>query len=377
MPADTHSEEVFISYTQESVEHSERVLQLSNRLRSEGVDCVLDQYETSPPEGWPRWMDKKIRDAKYVLVVCTEAYYKRVMGEEKEGIGLGIRWEGSLIYQHLYMAGATNTKFIPVIFDEKQKGHIPMPLQGATYYSLARATGYEDLYRRLTGQSKTERPKLGERRSLPPREVKTDPTLYLTTPIDVDLWNAAKWKGTAILYSPGEPPILGLAFLNEDAARKIFEGWHKRYGDRDQYEELRVSIVEGPVEGEGDGYTVHVGPDLDAFTKRLRDAGYATGDGNLYAFISRINRMNPEPGSKNLENFKNWYKQYNAYFLAPAVLSPDGKAIKPLFELGIYKSKIHFRHVSEIGKGDVDVVVLNTGDRKRQKNIWKSPNAPK
>src|SRR3989442_1152895 len=228
MSADTHSEEVFISYTQESVEHAERVLQLSNRLRSEGVDCVLDQYETSPPEGWPRWMDKKIRDAKYVLVVCTEVYYKRVMGEEKEGIGLGIRWEGNLIYQHLYTAGAINTKFIPVIFDEKQKAHIPMPLQGATYYSLARATGYEDLYRRLTDQTKTEKPKLGERRSLPPREVKTDPRLYLTTPIEVDLWNAAKWKGTAILYSPGKPPILALAYLNEDAARKIFEGWHKR-----------------------------------------------------------------------------------------------------------------------------------------------------
>jgi SEFIR domain len=370
MPPDTNSEEVFISYTQESVEHSQRVLRLSNRLRKDGIDCVLDQYEESPPEGWPRWMDKKIRDARYVLVVCTESYYRRVMGEEKEGVGLGIRWEGNLIYQHLYNAGTMNNKFIPVVFVEKDKTHIPTPLQGTSHYSLQRNTGYEDLYRRLTNQPKTEKPKLGKRRSVPPKEVKTDPTAYLTMPIDVDLWNAARWQGTAVLYVPGRPPVLALAYRNEEAARKIFEGWHKRYGDNDEYEELRISIVEGPIKGEGDGYTVHVGPDPEAFRKRLKDAGYGASDDDLYIFVSRINRMNPKPGSQNLENFKHWFRQHKTYFLAPAVLSADREVIKPLFDLGIYKSKIHFRHVSEIREHDVDAVVLNTGEVQRPKNIF-------
>ena len=60
MPA---HEEIFISYSHDSVEHVKYVLGLSNRLRSEGIDSILDQYETSPPEGWPRWMDKKIRES--------------------------------------------------------------------------------------------------------------------------------------------------------------------------------------------------------------------------------------------------------------------------------------------------------------------------
>ncbi len=68
------SDEVFISYSHDSADHIEQVLELSNRLRADGVDCVLDQYEVSPPEDWPRWMDKKIRDAKYVVLVCTEPY---------------------------------------------------------------------------------------------------------------------------------------------------------------------------------------------------------------------------------------------------------------------------------------------------------------
>ena len=66
------TEEVFISYAHDTPENAQKVLELSNRLRSEGVDCVLDQYEEAPPEGWPRWMDKKIRDAKFVLMICTD-----------------------------------------------------------------------------------------------------------------------------------------------------------------------------------------------------------------------------------------------------------------------------------------------------------------
>ena len=147
-------EEIFISYSHDSVSHVERVLDLSNKLRSEGVDCVLDQYEVSPPEGWPRWMDRKIRDAKYVVLICTEKYYQRVMGEEKEGAGFGVRWEGNLIYQHFYNAGAINNKFIPVVFTKQNSKYIPTPLQGATHYCLDYAEGYDDLYFRLTDQPK-------------------------------------------------------------------------------------------------------------------------------------------------------------------------------------------------------------------------------
>lgn len=349
------------------MEHVESVLQLSNRLRAEGVDCILDQYEVSPTEGWPRWMDKRIRDAKYVLMICTEPYYNRVMGEEEEGKGLGVRWEGNLIYQHLYNSGATNQKFIPAVFDRSQVRHIPIPLQGATFYALD--SQYDDLYLRLTDQPRVSKPILGKRRALPKREVKTNPAMFLSMPIDVDLWNSAKWSATFFAHQPGRPPVLGLAFKDEASARKIFEGWHERYGDNDEYEELRVSIIEGPIKGEEPGYSVQVGSDLDAAVKRFRDAGYAFDD-DLFMFVSRINRMNPPPESKNLEMFKDLYRQYKTYFLAPGVVSDDGKDLKPLFELGIYKSKVHFRHVSDISENDIDSVVLGTGRVERAKNSF-------
>ncbi|NQT38006.1 MAG: tetratricopeptide repeat protein [Planctomycetes bacterium] len=160
---------VFISYSHDSSEHSERVLALSNRLREEGVDCQIDQYETSPPEGWPRWMNGQFRGASYVLVVCTETYYRRAAGTESPGVGRGARWESSQVFQELYDADSMNTKFIPVIFSADDQRFIPEPLRGFTHYDLSTDRGYEDLYRHLTEQPNIVTPALGQVRVLSPR----------------------------------------------------------------------------------------------------------------------------------------------------------------------------------------------------------------
>jgi hypothetical protein len=68
---------VLISYSHDSPEHVQHVLELANRLRADG-NCTIDQYVVAPTEGWPRWMDKQIRDSDFVVMVCTEAYYQRV-----------------------------------------------------------------------------------------------------------------------------------------------------------------------------------------------------------------------------------------------------------------------------------------------------------
>ena len=66
-------------------DHAARVLALANRLRGDGIEAIIDQYITSPPEGWPRWMDSHVRDDDFVVMVCTETYYRRVIGKEKPG----------------------------------------------------------------------------------------------------------------------------------------------------------------------------------------------------------------------------------------------------------------------------------------------------
>ena len=58
---------VFISYSHDSARHVDRVLVLSDRLRSDGIDATVDQYEPFPREGWIAWMRRQLRDADRVL----------------------------------------------------------------------------------------------------------------------------------------------------------------------------------------------------------------------------------------------------------------------------------------------------------------------
>jgi hypothetical protein len=153
---------VFISYSYDSEEQIDRVLGLSDHLRSDGVDCHIDQYEQSPPKGWYLWMIEKIEEADFVLTVCTPQYLRRFRANEENGIGMGVTWEGSVITQELYSQSGKNSKYIPIIFEKQDTSSIPHMLRSSTRYNLGDSKGYELLYRHLTNQPEIIRPELGE-----------------------------------------------------------------------------------------------------------------------------------------------------------------------------------------------------------------------
>jgi hypothetical protein len=157
---------VFISYSHENAVHQQRVLDLASRLRREGVDARIDQYEPFPPEGWPAWCAKEIGKARFVLMVCTETYLRRVNGEEERGKGRGVLWEARLVKQYLFDAGA-NEKFVPVLFGGGSPDHVPMEVKGSTTFELETAEGYDALYRLLTDQPRVRPPEIGPLRLRP------------------------------------------------------------------------------------------------------------------------------------------------------------------------------------------------------------------
>jgi tetratricopeptide (TPR) repeat protein len=168
----------------------DRVLALADRLRQAGIDAILDQYETAPPEGWPKWMDRQIEEADFVLIVCTETYFNRVGGKAKPGIGRGVKWESLLAYQDIYDNDSLNAKYIPVLLDGVDESHIPRPLRATDRYLLADAQEYEKLYRRITGQPLVVKPELGTIQSLPPR-----PRQQSFAPLN--LWNVPHERNPA------------------------------------------------------------------------------------------------------------------------------------------------------------------------------------
>src|SRR5436305_3474937 len=160
---------VFVSYSHDSPAHMDRVLALCDRLRRDGVDVDLDQYESAPTAGWPRWTQRQIEAADFVLVVCTEVYRRRFDGTEEKGRGLGSRWEGAILTQVFYDAAAETGKLVPVVFSAEDAAHIPTVLRGLMHYDLGSDSGYEPLYRYLTSQNAVPKPALGALVALPPK----------------------------------------------------------------------------------------------------------------------------------------------------------------------------------------------------------------
>lgn len=134
------------------------------------MDARLDQYETCPREGWPRWAINEISVADFVLVVCTPGYSKRFHRSEASDDGKGVAWEASIILQEIYEAGGVNRKFLPVVFSSKHRSIVPVELRSSTIYELGRKDGYLELYRRITKQPEVEKPTLGKLPATPARQ---------------------------------------------------------------------------------------------------------------------------------------------------------------------------------------------------------------
>ena len=173
------SKRVLISYSQESDEHRARVRKLADQLVVNGIDAIIDQYDPHPAEGWPMWMERRIKEADIVLLVFTEVYWRRAEGHEQPGRGLGVAWEADLIRSALYEQAHHNSRFVPILFRATDEQFIMDKLKAVTRYVIDEndldannpSTGYSLLYRRITEQPLIAKPPLGRTIKLEPINV--------------------------------------------------------------------------------------------------------------------------------------------------------------------------------------------------------------
>lgn len=100
---------VLISYAHEDdrPQVANAVNTLCGQLRDpHGIEAIIDQHcmPSGPSEGWLQWMDRALERANFIVCVITEAWVRRVTGNEVEGRGHGVAWEGEYIYNLLYGA---------------------------------------------------------------------------------------------------------------------------------------------------------------------------------------------------------------------------------------------------------------------------------
>lgn len=172
-------------------------------------------------------------------------------------------------------------------------------------------------------------------------------------------WLMAGWSAMAYQWHPTSeaPPVLGLAFENPEVGREIFQCWINRHGHQDELDEIRISCIEGDVPGQDPGYSIHICPDPDNALVRATMEGVVL-DMLPFTLLGQVRRFHPLEGeSVALSRFKEEFARHQEFLLAPVERRDDGK-LWAIPELGIIKTGILFRDISEIQAGDIDSPVL-------------------
>jgi hypothetical protein len=180
---------------------------------------------------------------------------------------------------------------------------------------------------------------------------------HLSSFIDVDTWNIARWLGVMFEVDPDAeaPPAIGIFFADETAGRKIFSDLIGRLGREDEFELLRVSIIEGDIPGEDPGYTVYLGTDPENYGTFCEDQGIDLSQHRL-AILGRYKRMNPAPGSPHLATFKTAFERAKTYLLIPVFGTPEH--LRPERSLSIKKTKVRYVQADQLTREDLEAVVL-------------------
>ena len=100
---------IFISYSWDNEIHKEWVRSLAGRLRKDGVNVTLDRWHTAPGDKLPAFMERAIRDNRFIVIICTPRYKSR--SDERLG---GVGYEGDIMTAEV-MIKQNNRKFIPVL----------------------------------------------------------------------------------------------------------------------------------------------------------------------------------------------------------------------------------------------------------------------
>jgi hypothetical protein len=132
----------FISYSHDTQEHKKWVLELAIRLRNNGIDAILDQFELQPGSDLPHFMETNLASADKILMVCTEKYVDKA----NKGQG-GVGYEKMIITSSL-MKSIDENKIIPII---RQTGTSAVPtfLKTKMYINFSKPDDYEFSYDEL------------------------------------------------------------------------------------------------------------------------------------------------------------------------------------------------------------------------------------
>lgn len=151
------NDKIFISYSWDNEEHKQWVQGLARKLRGDGINATLDIWELAPGDQLTHFMEREIRESKYVLIICTPSYRKK--SNQRQG---GVGYEDHVMTAEMYQK-ENHRKFIPVFAKScSWNDAAPSWLSGKLYVDLSTIENYE------RGYSELRATLLGERPTAPP-----------------------------------------------------------------------------------------------------------------------------------------------------------------------------------------------------------------
>ena len=129
----------FISYSWDSDQHKEWVRHFATRLRECGVDAILDQWHCAPGIDLTIFMEKSVRESKYVVLVCTPTFCKKA----DSGVG-GVGYEKAIVTGEIFAGEVQDKKFVPVLREGDAKESLPSYLKSRLFIDFRDDKVFED-----------------------------------------------------------------------------------------------------------------------------------------------------------------------------------------------------------------------------------------
>lgn len=151
---------VFISYSWDDEPHKEWVLNLANRLCSDGIDVILDRFYLTPGKNLPHFVEQSIERAERIIIVFTPNY--KLKADKRAG---GVGYEYSIMNADLYNNQTDNEKVIPILRAGSKEESIPAFMQQFIHIDTRSDENFEnsyvDLLREIYNEPAIQKPKLG------------------------------------------------------------------------------------------------------------------------------------------------------------------------------------------------------------------------
>lgn len=143
----TETPKIFISYSWTTPKHEDWVINLAERLVSDGVDVVIDKWNLKEGHDKFNFMETMVKsaDIQRVLIILDKKYSEKA--EQRAG---GVGTETQIISPKVYGA-VSQEKFIPIIAEKDETGNafVPTFLESIIYIDLSEQENFEENYEKL------------------------------------------------------------------------------------------------------------------------------------------------------------------------------------------------------------------------------------